>query len=149
MGKRNWRSARHTWGRMSRENVEVVRRGFEAYARGDTETLLRLVDPEIEWKQVEEPAAVHGPRAGLESVARWDETWDDLAISVEEYIDAGENVVAVVRSKGRGKASGVAVEQVSYQVFTVRDGRVVRMREYGPGERAEALEAAGLREEGQ
>ena len=138
MGKRKWRSARHTWRRMSRENVEVVRRGFEAYVRGDTETLLRLVDPEIEWKQIEEPAPVHGPRAGLESVARWD-----------EYIDAGENVVAVVRSKGRGKASGVAVEQVSYQVFTVRDGRVVRMREYGPGERAEALEAAGLREEGQ
>jgi uncharacterized protein len=131
---------------MSRENVEVVRRAFEAYARGDVETMLEALDQEVEWKQFEEPVPVYGRDGVRGALRRWDETWDHLQVEAEEFIDAGEFVVLLIRFRGLGRASGVPVEQSSYHVFTVRDGKVARMFEYGPGERAEALEAVGLRE---
>jgi ketosteroid isomerase-like protein len=131
---------------MSRENVEVVRRAFEAYARGDVEAMLEEVDQEVQWKQVEEPGPVYGRDGVREALRRWDETWDNLQAEVEEYIDAGECVVALIRFRGLGRTSGVPVEMASYHVFTVRNGKVARMFEYGPGKRVEALEAVGLRE---
>ena len=131
---------------MSRENVEVVRRAFEAYERGDVEAMLEEVDQEVQWKQVEEPAPVHGRDGVREAVRRWDETWDNLQAQVDEYIDAGECVVALIRFRGLGRTSGVPVEMASYHVFTVRNGKVVRMFEYGAGKRVEALEAVGLRQ---
>jgi ketosteroid isomerase-like protein len=129
---------------MSEENVEVVRRAFEAYERGDVEAMLEEVDQEVQWKQVEEPAPVYGRDGVREAVQRWDETWDNLRAEVDEYIDAGDCVIALIRFRGLGRASGVPVEMASYHVFTVRNGKVARMTEYGPGKRAEALEAAGL-----
>jgi ketosteroid isomerase-like protein len=131
---------------MSRENVEVVRRGFEAYARGDVEAMLEGLDQEVWWKQVEEPAPVYGRDGVREALRRWDETWDNLQVEVDEYIDAGECVVALIRLRGLGRTSKVPVEMASYHVFTVRNGKVARMFEFGPGKRAEALEAAGLSE---
>jgi ketosteroid isomerase-like protein len=131
---------------MSQENVEVVQRAFEAYARGDVEAMLEAFDQEVEWKQVEEPAPVYGRDGVREALRRWDETWDNPQVEAEEYIDAGECVVVLIRLRGLGRASGVPVEMASYHVFTVRNGKVARMFEYGPGKRAEALEAVGLSE---
>jgi uncharacterized protein len=131
---------------MSEENVEVVRRAFEAYERGDVEAMLEEVDEEVQWKQIEEPAPVYGRDGVREAVQRWDETWDNLRAEVDEYIDAGDCVIALIRFRGLGRASGVPVEMASYHVFTVRNGKVARMFEYGPGKRADALEAAGLSE---
>jgi len=131
---------------MSLENVEVVRRAVEAYVAGDVSATETLLDPEVEWKQVEEPATAHGAEGVLQALARWDEVWDELHTEGQEYIDAGDKVLALIRMRGRGKGSGVTVEQSSYLLFTVREGRIVRMHEFGPGGRAEALKAVGLRE---
>lgn len=131
---------------MSQANVEIVRRGFAAYARGDVEAMLELVDSEAKWKQIEEPVPVHGHDGIREALGRWHEMWDDLRAEAEEFIDAGECVVVLIRYQGLGKASGARVDQASYHVFKVMEGRIVRMVEYGPGMRAEALQAAGLRE---
>jgi uncharacterized protein len=130
---------------MSEENVEVVRRAFEAYERGDVEAMLEEVDQEVQWKQIEEPAPVYGRDGVREAVQRWDETWDNLRAEVDEYIDAGDCVIALIRFRGLGRRSGVPVEMGSYHVFTVRNGKVARMYESGP-KRADALEAAGLSE---
>ncbi len=131
---------------MSRENVEVVRRAFEAYARGDVEAMLGELDQRVEWKQFEEPVPVYGRDGVRGALRRWDETWHHLQVEAEEYIDAGEFVVVLIRFRSLGRASGVPVEQATYHVFTVRNRKVARMVEYGPGESAEALEAVGLRE---
>ena len=70
------------------------------------------------------------------------ETWEDLQDTVEELIDAGDHVVAVVDSRGRGRASGAEVEWGRHaSVWTVRDGRIVRVVWFRT--RDEALEAAG------
>jgi uncharacterized protein len=131
---------------MSQENVEVVRRAFEAYERGDVEAMLEELDQDVQWKQIEEPAPVYGRDGVREAIQRWDETWDNLRAEVDEYIDAGDCVIALIRFRGLGRASGVPVEMASYHLFTVRNGKVARMSEYGPGKRAEALEAVGLSE---
>ena len=70
--------------------------------------------------------------------------FDELSFEPEELIDAGEQVVAVQRISGRAKASGIETELRYAVVYTIRDGKIVRGREYW--ERAEALEAVGLRE---
>jgi ketosteroid isomerase-like protein len=132
---------------MSQENVEIVRRGVEAYATADVETMLEVADPEIEWKQAEEPSPVRGYEGVARAMVRWNEMWDDPSIEAEEFLDGGDRIVVVIRHRGRGKASGVETDMASYHLFTVRGGRIVSMHEYGPGKRAEALEAAGLSEQ--
>jgi ketosteroid isomerase-like protein len=129
---------------MSRENVELVRFGYEAYDRGDVDAALETFDPEVEWKQVEQPTALRGREGVRQAWDEWSEPFqDDLHASVEELIDAGETVIAVVRHRGTGKQSGVRLDLCTYLVYTVRNGKIARMIEYT--ERADALEAAGVR----
>jgi ketosteroid isomerase-like protein len=129
---------------MSQENVEVVRRVVDAYVAGDMESFKSLLARDVEWKQVEEPAAAHGPDAALDAVERWGEMWEDLEFEASEYIDAGATVLVKGTWKGRGMTSGIKVEQSAYYVYTVRDGKVVQMQEYWSGGRDEAFKAAGL-----
>jgi ketosteroid isomerase-like protein len=131
---------------MSQENVEVVRRVFELFDRGDTEALLRYIDPAIE--TIEDPelpgAESYIGHAGLAmAYDHWAGQWDDFRVELTELIDAGSDVLAVTRHQGTGRASGVAVEAVVAYLFTVEDGTLVRMRIFAT--KAQALEAAGLR----
>jgi ketosteroid isomerase-like protein len=65
-------------------------------------------------------------------------------VTVEETIDAGDRVVLSAHHRGRGRGSGIKVDARFYEVYTLREGKIVRVDEFT--ERAEALEAAGLRE---
>jgi uncharacterized protein len=133
---------------MSQENVEIVRRGFEAFVAGDLRTFLEVMDPDVEWEQVEEPVPRHGHTGVGEAVAQWHEMWEDPHYEAEEYIDGGEHVIVLLKLTGRGKASGAEVAMSSYLLFTLRQGKIIRMHEFGSGKRAEALEAAGLAKSG-
>jgi ketosteroid isomerase-like protein len=131
---------------MSLENVELVRRCFELFQRGETEALLRYVDPAIETIEAADLAGAESyiGHAGLaKTYDHWAAQWDDFRVELTELIDAGRDVVAVTRHHGTGRASGVAVEAVVAYLLTVDDGRLVRMRIFTT--RAQALEAAGLR----
>ena len=129
---------------MSQENVEVVRRAFayEVYGRGDRAEAEAIFDPYVVMKPTEE-----GPSYGLDAVRdnfeHWREAWDELEVRVEEVIDAGDRVLLTAHHRGRGQGSGVEVDTRFYEVYMLRDGKVVRVDEFS--ERAEALEAAGLR----
>jgi ketosteroid isomerase-like protein len=136
---------------MSEENVELIRRGFEAVNRGDLEGAIELADPPPEFEFV--PHGVLIP--DLASVQRGPEGWrrvnemfwgefDDPHIETHEMIDAGDQVFTSFTLSGRGKHSGVETTWEAFSVWTVRDGRVVRW--LGFTDRAEALEAAGLSE---
>jgi ketosteroid isomerase-like protein len=73
-----------------------------------------------------------------------DETFDELRLEPQEFLDGGEHVATRLRFYGRGKASGAEIEEEMYhQVATFQDGRIVRMEYFG--EWSEAVEAAGLR----
>jgi ketosteroid isomerase-like protein len=132
---------------MSQENVEVVMRWFELFGRGEHEEALRYVDPAIETHEgVELPGATsYVGHAGLAmAYDHWASQFDDLRIELKELIDAGSTVVAVTRHHGTGRASGAAVQAVVAYVFTLDDGKLVRIRICNT--KAQALEAVGLSE---
>jgi len=72
----------------------------------------------------------------------WWEAWEDWELEVEELLEAGESVVAIVRQRGRSKATGLPADMHFAMVWTVRDGKQFRMRMYASPD--EALEATGL-----
>jgi ketosteroid isomerase-like protein len=137
---------------MSQENVEIVQRAYDAAARHDTTNVLDLYDPEIEWDISHAPARdvmgephVFNGHQGLRTFfSRWYEAWKHVDPDLEELIDGGEEVISVETTRARGRTSGAVVELPHAAVWTVREGRIVRVVWFGS--RAEALEAAGLSE---
>ena len=142
---------------MSQENVEIVRRGYEAmklYLRdfpdSDLPDLGEFLDPEIEWRGPREFPDLAQPHYGHEGVRRYIETLfevlDDYRMAPEEFIDAGADQVLVFsREGGRGKGSGAEViTQPTAHLWTIRGAKAIRMHSYW--ERSDALEAAGLSE---
>ena len=128
---------------MSGENVEVVREAWDAYSRGDYDRIAGFHDPHIVVVTLED-GAVYGNDAVLANYERWDEAWEGAETTLEEVIGHGDMVFVAARFHARGRASGVEVETRVYEVYTVRDGKVLRIDEYAT--RDEALEAAGLEE---
>ena len=132
---------------MSQENVEIVRRALEAYEREGLDGLMCYLDPQIEWTTTGaflEAATYHGHEGVRRYLGAMIDEFDDLRNTPEEFIDAGEQVVLTTRASGRGKLSGAPVELMMAWVSLVKDGRIIRIRNYR--EKAEALEAAGLSE---
>ena len=131
---------------MSQENVEVVRAAFAAWNAGDMDALRELHDPDVIARPVEgwpEP----GPYMGREAVMRWfeqlRETWDADALElISDFIDVGDRVAVRWIWHGAGHGPEANVEATS--VLTVRKGKVIGVEQFW--ERADALEAAGLRE---
>jgi ketosteroid isomerase-like protein len=132
---------------MSQENVEVVRRSLDAFERGDFDAAMEALDPRIEYDLTHFPdGKVYLGHDGVREAFRiWLGTWEDYRQEIDEVIDLGEDeVVVVLREFGRGKGSGIEVERPTAGVWTLRDGKAVRIRFYAG--KAEALEGAGLSE---
>ena len=128
---------------MSRENVEIVRELWEAYSRGDIERVIALSDPYVVLVTLEE-GPLYGPDAVRANYARWMEAWrEEPETTVEEVIGNGDHVVVIACFRGRGRGSGVRVAAWLFEVYTLRNGRVLRVDEFS--DRDQALEAAGLR----
>jgi ketosteroid isomerase-like protein len=125
---------------MSQKNVEIVRRFLVV---DEFDEALTYADPDIVWNPVEESSA-QGHDAVRASTARWKGEWDDYELISEDFAAVGDRVVATVRFRARGRGSGIEVDGRLYDVFTVRDGKIVRMDQFT--EQSEALEAIGLRE---
>jgi ketosteroid isomerase-like protein len=121
---------------MSQENVEIVRR----FLLLDVDEALTYADPGIVWNPAEESSA-QGHDAVRASLARWKGEWDDYELMPDELVDMGDRVVVTVRLRGRGRASGIEIDARLYDVYTLRDGKIVRMDQFT--ERSEALEAVG------
>ncbi len=128
---------------MSQENVKVVREAWDAYSGGDYDRIAGFHDPHIVVVTLED-GAVYGNNAVLANYERWNEAWEGAETTLEEVIGHGDRVFVAARFHARGRASGVEVETRLYEVYTVRDGKVLRIDEYAT--RDEAIEAAGLRE---
>ena len=130
---------------MSKENVEIVRRAFayEVYGVGDRAEAEAIFDPNVVMNPTEE-----GPSYGLDAIRdnfeRWASAWEDLQVTAEEFLHAGDRVLVTEHHRGRGRGSGIEVDTRLYSVYTVCDGKVVRMDQFT--DRPEALEAAGLSE---
>jgi ketosteroid isomerase-like protein len=128
---------------MSQENVEIVRRSIAAYLRGEWEEATAYLAPDAVWEVGQELPA-RGPAAVREMWSRWNDEWERLDMVDEEIIDAGDKVFVSMHYQGRGRLSGVAINQWVFEVHTFRDGQCVSKVDFET--RAEALEAVGLSE---
>jgi hypothetical protein len=133
---------------MSQENVETVRRGYEAFNRGDIDGVVGLLAPDFEYVAsglVPGVGGVYRGAAGLRGFAEtfWAE-FDDPHIEIHELIDAGDQVVASTTMRGHGKQSGAEASWSVCQVWTVRDGAAVAGQ--GFPSRVDALESVGRSE---
>jgi ketosteroid isomerase-like protein len=129
------------------ENVDVVRRGFESFNRGDVEGVLEMCDPAIEWfppAQLPGVSTYHGHVGVREAAQDMLDIFGALRADPEQLIDAGDRVVVLFRWRGHGRGSGVSLDLVGEQaaVFTMRNGKAIRAEWYI--DRAEALAASGL-----
>jgi ketosteroid isomerase-like protein len=129
------------------EKLEFVRLVHEATGRRDPAGL-ELIDPNVEWDTSAYPfpdlANVYRGREGVaEFWRRWHAGWEIDEYEMEEFIDAGDDVVVGTRVSGRGR-DGIQAEVRIHAVCEIRDGRLVRFRMYA--DREWALRAAGLKE---
>jgi ketosteroid isomerase-like protein len=132
---------------MSQENVEIVRRTWQAFADGGLDALAEFWDDEINWRAIEGAVDDVGEIQGAEAMRRylqdWLDTFEDITSVPTELLDVGDGrVVAVLHVTGRARLSGVRTELRYAIVYTLRDGKIVRGREYA--DRQEALQAVGL-----
>jgi ketosteroid isomerase-like protein len=133
---------------VSPANANVVRAVVEAQQRRDWKAFRGLYDPGIEWEDTSGLWGDWGTRRGFREVrdawVTWFEAFEQVEFEIEDILETGENVVAFIRVTGRGRESGLVIEQRLPSVWTVRGGRVVRVRGYR--EDTDALDAAGLGE---
>ena len=129
---------------MSRENVEIVRRGFEAYQRGDIPAMLESAAPDqITYRAEPDGATFHGPEGLLQAIAEWVEDFEEFTATPEELIDANDHQVVVrVHQEAVGSQSGAPIEADFWFVHTLSDGKVTRLDMFAS--KAQAFEAAGL-----
>ncbi len=126
---------------VSEESVAIVRAIYEGGAATSKEAMLAalpeaipaLFHPDAEW--IEAPERVdsrtyrghHGIR---ESFERWLEQWGAYRVEAEGYEDHGDHVLVVTHEYGEGHGSGASTDATLYAVFTFRDGKVSRYREF-------------------
>jgi ketosteroid isomerase-like protein len=143
---------------MSHENVELVRRMYEATPgldpdpAADREFLDRMFrdffDADLSWSlppEYPEGARLARGREGIRAfIAMLREAWSEWRFVPERFFDAGDRVLVFVHVVAVGRESGVPIDLETAHLWTIRDGRAKSMRVYR--DRSEALEAAGLRE---
>ena len=128
----------------SEADVEIVRRIYRAWGKGEQAEAWGLLDPDIEW--VNPPHAVEpGTRRGIddfsEALTMVFDTFDGPDVEIEEVVAVGEHVVVIGVLRGRGQSSRIAVERRQGYVWTIREGKAVRFAWFD--DPAAALEAAG------
>jgi ketosteroid isomerase-like protein len=133
---------------MSQENVEVIRRVYDAYAEGGTEAALPFFDPEIEWHDIkDQPDATvhHGHLGVIRALNIFLAPFAEFTVTAEELRDLNDYVLAFIRLRGHGAESGAEFSQRYAQLWQLDEsGKVICQRTFGT--EAEALEAAGLSE---
>lgn len=124
--------------------MEIVRRSYENWRR---EGEIRA-HPDLVWdvSRLGWPGQqiYSGPEGANEFNAEWAEAWVDWELEVEDCVDFGERVVAIINSRARSKTTGLPVDMRLAQVWSLRDGLAFRMKMYASV--TEALEATGLSE---
>jgi ketosteroid isomerase-like protein len=131
---------------MSQQNVEIIHRAYLRVLAGERGPVPGLFHPDAEYRTLptDPDAAVH---RGIDEIARhfrdWGEAFSDLRSEPIEIKGNGDSVFVWVRLTGQGTLSRLPVESEYAGVWTLREGKVIRVVEYV--DRVEALKAVGLR----
>lgn len=118
---------------MSQENVEMMRKTYEAMANGEEPPMIHALDPEIELKEPES-LPYGGLHKGVQAMGEMQKTfmdcWDLVVPTTEQLLDAGDYVVAMGRLRVRGRHSGKEVETPFAEIIKFRDGKIVEINPF-------------------
>lgn len=133
---------------MSKENVDLVRRGFELWLKGDFDSALQLMDDEVVTRRIA-PVPDAGEWRGRDGFMNVYSEWTGMFEGFEqrppdEYIDAGDKVIARVEQTAHPGGSDAVVSETFWYLFEIRDARLVGLEIYA--DQNQAFEAAGLTE---
>jgi len=130
------------------ENVEMVRRAFDAYNRGDLDAAVSDIASDCEYTPSgalpEVRGVYRGPEGFKEFIAWIRDEFEDARLDFNDVTDAGDRVIVSLTIRGRGRQSGAAVSWHVWHVWTIRHARFVHGQAFTG--KTEALEAAGVRE---
>jgi ketosteroid isomerase-like protein len=129
---------------MPEDNVEVVREVIDAFNAGDAERAFALVDPEVEFRSALVEQKTYRGFAGLRQYREdLDAAWEEWQTEDDRFRDAGgDRVLHLYRIVGRGKGSGVPVEQEIAILWRLREGKLLEGEVFL--DQRDALVAAGL-----
>ena len=130
---------------MTEDNITRVRRGYQAFSERDVDSVLEFVHPDIEVHdspELPDRRVWHGHEGLLENIRNIREVVEAWRLEPEEFMDAGDKVLVVVRVSGHGAGSGVTVDDRLLHLWTLAGGRAVRLENYRDWN--QALKAAGL-----
>jgi ketosteroid isomerase-like protein len=133
---------------MPADNVEFVRRAYEALNNREFSRVDEFLDPDLEIdvsRNVLNPGVYHGLEGFAQLIRATDEVWHGFRNEIHEVIDAGDRVVVHVTNTATGAGSGVETQMDLFHVLTLRGGKIVRLVG-GLQTREEALEVAGVSE---
>ena len=128
-------------------NVDKTREFIAAYNRRDFDAAVRDFDPQVEWvlPDLQRSDSAIGPEEVIQFWNEIDENMEELQLQPQEYRDAGDLVAVRLRHYGKGKGSGLMLdEELYHQVSTFEDGVMVRIEYFESWD--QALKAAGLSE---
>lgn len=118
-------------------NVTLLKNLYDAFGRGEIQTVLDAMSPDIRWHQAENnpymPSgeAWVGPEAVLNKLfMRLGAEWDGFTVHPHSFHDAGDSVIVEVRYSGRFKATGKSMDTQACHVWDVKDGKVTRFQQY-------------------
>jgi ketosteroid isomerase-like protein len=122
----------------------LVRALFGDFNSGDFEAALAKLDPDVDWGEPpdmpETVGSYEGRRGVVAEFGRFMSAWAELDVDLEEVHEVGERVVVLTHWRGRSKGAGIEVDQRVAQVYELRDGRVIKVRQFR--RLSEALAAA-------
>jgi ketosteroid isomerase-like protein len=130
---------------MAETNEQRLRRGYEALGRGDYDAIRELLDPQIllqDRPEAPDARSYRGFEGMLATLRDTSESFEGFRLDPAKFFEHGEKVVVILDMTGRGRTSGVPVEERIAHLWTIRDGLAVELRAFT--DPADALEAAGL-----
>jgi ketosteroid isomerase-like protein len=130
---------------MPESNEQRLRTGYEALSSGDYEAIRKLLDPEIllrDRPEVPDARSYRGFDGMLATLRDTSESFEDFRLDPQRFFERGDKMVVFLSMTGRGRTSGVPVEEHIAHLWTLRDGIAVELQAFT--DPADALQAAGL-----
>jgi ketosteroid isomerase-like protein len=132
---------------MSQENIERIRRAFAGMTAGDFSYLPGLIDDRCEFRLPADfpgTQTARGPEGFVSVVQEFEDAFEEMRYEPLEFLEQGDRLFVAVRTVGRAKHTGIAIDAILYWVYSFREGLVVKMEAFL--DRPEALKAVGLEE---
>ena len=115
-------------------NINVIKKLYQAFSEGDLDSILNIIHPDVEW--VESEGIPYGGKfIGRDAVvkgvfAKIGAEWDDFQAHTEEFINAGDTIIVLGYDSGTYKATGKSMEAATASFWTLKDGKVIKFIQY-------------------